>query len=410
MTLIVGHRGVTPIVVPNGEHVLLIGPPASGKTAGFLVPSVLNHDGPVLVTSSKSDVVGLTNGRSRRGNRYSLTVGGTPVAGTIPVAWNPLAGCEWFEEAILRAEAMVQTVKVLQGSSAKDALWFTLASRTLAALMHVVALEEAGPLAMLQMLDWATTGDLAHPLELARQSGASAAHTILDGIASLEYRMRDSVLITLVQCLRIFDSPALQNTLSTAAPFDPRQFVASTDTLYVVAPLEHQEFFAALVVGLVDTVARAAMAQAPRYEHLPREGRPAVVLALDEVANIAPLHNLPRLVSAGSGQGVQVMAVLQDLSQAKARWQEQSSGFLTLFQHKVVLPGVMHAETLEAVSKCLPHLSAHGTPIPEYHPSGIASLRRHRPGAPGEALWIDGARPERVGIYTIHDHRAARGR
>jgi type IV secretion system protein VirD4 len=42
--------------------------------------------------------------------------------------------------------------------------------------------------------------------------------------------------------------------------------------------------------------------------------------ALDEVANIAPIHDLPALVSQAGGQRPQVMVGLQDLSQARSRW------------------------------------------------------------------------------------------
>ena len=173
-----------------------------------------------------------------------------------------------------------------------------------------------------------------------------------------------------------------------------------------------KQYRAQKLVGGRGAVARgeAAMARAPRQEEHRREARDAVVLALDEVANIAPLPQLPRLVSSGSGQGIQIMAVLQDLSQARARWHDQADGFLTLFQHKVLLPGVMHAATLEAISKCLPHLSAQHQPIPEFHPSALAALRRHSPDRPGEALWVNGADPERLNIYTIYDALAARGK
>ncbi len=409
MTLVVGHQGIKPVTVPNGDHVLLIGPPASGKTAGFLVPSVLQHDGPVLVTSSKSDVVRLTQRRQRRGNLHVFTAGAVAVPGATPVWWNPLDGCDVLEEAILRADAMVQTVKVLQGASKDDALWFTLASRSLAALMHAAALARRGPEGMFDILEWVTAGDL--PTPVGYLSEAPAAQDILLGLGEMDERMRNSVLVTLVQCLRIFDSPALRKSMRAATvQFDPATFVAGQDTLYIVAPHEYQEFFAALVVGLVDAVARAAMARAPRQEEHRREARDAVVLALDEVANIAPLPQLPRLVSSGSGQGIQIMAVLQDLSQARARWHDQADGFLTLFQHKVLLPGVMHAATLEAISKCLPHLSAQHQPIPEFHPSALAALRRHSPDRPGEALWVNGADPERLNIYTIYDALAARGK
>jgi type IV secretion system protein VirD4 len=47
--------------------------------------------------------------------------------------------------------------------------------------------------------------------------------------------------------------------------------------------------------------------------------------ALDEVANIAPIHDLPALVSQAGGQGLQVMVGLQDLSQARERrWRRAS--------------------------------------------------------------------------------------
>ena len=68
-----------------------------------------------------------------------------------------------------------------------------------------------------------------------------------------------------------------------------------------------------------------------------REGRPGgrinrpTLLALDEVANIAPIPDLTSMVSEGAGQGLLVLACLQDLSQARARWGQSADGFLSLF-------------------------------------------------------------------------------
>jgi hypothetical protein len=51
---------------------------------------------------------------------------------------------------------------------------------------------------------------------------------------------------------------------------------------------------------------------------------------LDEAANIAPVHDLPALVSQAGGQSLQVVIGLQDLSQARARWgADAADGFLT---------------------------------------------------------------------------------
>src|SRR5437763_636473 len=59
------------------------------------------------------------------------------------------------------------------------------------------------------------------------------------------------------------------------------------------------------------------------YERSARTGRPidpALLLALDEVCNIAPLPNLDEIASTGPGQGVHLLCVLQNISQGYARW------------------------------------------------------------------------------------------
>jgi type IV secretory pathway TraG/TraD family ATPase VirD4 len=77
------------------------------------------------------------------------------------------------------------------------------------------------------------------------------------------------------------------------------------------------------------------------------------LFALDEVANIAPLQELPQIASEGGGQGLTLLAALQDLSQARARWGKAADGFLTLFGTKLLLPGIADTTTLEAVSTTL---------------------------------------------------------
>jgi hypothetical protein len=56
------------------------------------------------------------------------------------------------------------------------------------------------------------------------------------------------------------------------------------------------------------------------------------------------------MVSEGGGQGLQTLACLQDLSQARARWGAESEQLLTNFGVKVVLPGIEHVRTLQDLS------------------------------------------------------------
>jgi type IV secretory pathway TraG/TraD family ATPase VirD4 len=74
-----------------------------------------------------------------------------------------------------------------------------------------------------------------------------------------------------------------------------------------------------------------------------------LLLALDELANVAPLPRLASVVSEGGGQGVVTLACLQDLSQARSRWGAGADGFLSLFPTTVVLPGIADRSTLEMI-------------------------------------------------------------
>jgi hypothetical protein len=75
-----------------------------------------------------------------------------------------------------------------------------------------------------------------------------------------------------------------------------------------------------------------------------------VLLALDEVANIAPLPDLPAIVSEGAGQGLLTLACLQDLSQARTRWGPAADAFFSIFGTSIILGGIADVATLEALS------------------------------------------------------------
>ena len=91
-------------------------------------------------------------------------------------------------------------------------------------------------------------------------------------------------------------------------------------TLYVVVASELQQHLAPIIAGVIRDMRSTAYAAAAA-DGLPGTGardRVPVLLVLDELANIAPLHDLPTLVAEGGSQGVVTLACLQDLSQARA--------------------------------------------------------------------------------------------
>jgi type IV secretion system protein VirD4 len=200
------------------------------------------------------------------------------------------------------------------------------------------------------------------------------------------------------------------------------RFVTSRDTIYITAPAEHQQLTAPLVCGLISEIRRET------YTHH-RDGTltTPVLFALDEVANVAPITELPQIASEGASQGILLLAALQDLSQARARWGTAADGFLTLFGTKLILPGIADHKTLESISTALGEYDrrvvSHTTPQvsflsdilsggkhPRPHDSVTSSTQRTRRLSPGDiagiptgnALHLDGLQWELVALTPAH--------
>jgi len=227
--------------------------------------------------------------------------------------------------------------------------WTERAEALLAPALHAAALDGAD---LTTVLSWVDRRNAATALAILDRNGASRPGDLLAGIAATDPREQSGIWSTASGVLAGYRSEAA--LASTRDPdFDARAFCASAATLYICATGRHQAVAAPLVVGLLNDVRSAAYARSARAEvegRAPGDRPPPVVLALDEVANIAPIPDLPGMVSEGAGQGLLTLACLQDLSQARSRWGGAADGLLSLFGTTVVLPGIGDVRTLEALS------------------------------------------------------------
>jgi type IV secretion system protein VirD4 len=237
------------------------------------------------------------------------------------------------------------------GSGAKGTTnehhWRERSTALLAPLLHAAFLTDRQ---VTQVLTWVLRAELGVARKALEDHGAQVAADVLCGIAKTDERERSSILSATAGVLAAYNSDAVRR--NAAHPnFDVERFVTGTDTLYITAPAHKQALCAPLVIGLLEQIRHATYRFAPSAI---REGVPPVYMCLDEVANMAPIHDLPALVSEAGGQHLHVMVCLQDLSQARKRWGETTAdGFLSLFQTKVILSGIADPKTLEAVSLCL---------------------------------------------------------
>lgn len=324
---------------------LVLGPSRAGKTSSIVVPNVLAAPGAVVSTSTKPDVLAATAGfRSRCGDTFLYDPSGTvePPDGVVAVGWSPVNASSTWDGALLTADAMVRSARGGAGPAGGDDHWSERAAALLAPLLHAAATSDTP---MASVLAWVDGHDGAPALgTLADRCGEGHPATmLLTGILTTDSRERSGIWSTASGVLAAYRSTAA--LASTEPPYlDPSSFCAGANTLYVCAAGRRQRLLAPLVVGFLDEIRDAA------YERSRTGPGPPVLLALDELANVAPLPDLPALVTEGPGQGLLTLACLQDLSQARARWGREGDALVSLFGATVVLPGIADVPTLEALS------------------------------------------------------------
>jgi type IV secretion system protein VirD4 len=260
------------------------------------------------------------------------------------LCWSPVSGARSWDGALLMARAMTASSPAGRGTS-HEHHWSERSAALLAPLLHAASLT-GKPIA--EVLRWVLRGDLDPAGKALESHDAEVANDVLMGIARTDGRERSSIFSATAGILAAYNAEATRK--AAAAPnFDARRFVASSDTVYITAPAHKQALCAPLVVGLLEQIRHAT------YEHArERPATPPVFFCLDEIANIAPIHDLPALVSEAGGQHLHILVCLQDLSQARSRWgADAADGFLSLFQTKLILSGIADTRTLEAISLAL---------------------------------------------------------
>jgi type IV secretion system protein VirD4 len=344
-----GYRPGGSWVTADPEHaVLVLGPPRSGKTSSLVIPAMLAASGAAVSTATKPDVLDATwRSRSELGQVWLFDPTGDPAQvprGIRLLRWSPVAAAASWDAALLTARAMAACTTPGRGTT-NEAHWRERSTALLAPLLHAANLAHQ-PIA--ELLRWVLRQDLGPAGLTLEDHDATVANDVLVGIAKTDARERSSIFSATAGVLAAYNADATRRAAATTN-FDAARFAASTDTIYITAPAHKQALCAPLVVGLLEQIRHATYARA-REE----AGAAPVLLCLDEVANIAPIHDLPALVSEAGGQGLHVMACLQDLSQARERWgADAADGFLSLFQSKLILTGVADPRTLEALSLAL---------------------------------------------------------
>jgi type IV secretion system protein VirD4 len=416
----VGATGSWAMADPQSA-VMVLGPPRSGKTSAVMIPALMASCGPVVSTSTKPDVMRATmRTRKELGEVWLFDPSGTePLPdGVRRLSWSPVTAAATWDGALVMARAMTDASRAGAGTTNENH-WSERAAALLAPLLYAANLT-GRPVE--EVLRWTLRQDLTPALEALADAGSAIAADVLVGVQRTDARERSSIFSATAGVLSAYNADGARHS-AKSPNFDPEHFAASTDTLYITSPEQHQAAGAPLIVGLLEQIRHATYARA-RAEHAPTTG---MLWLLDEVANIAPIHDLPALASQAGGQSLQIVIGLQDLSQVRVRWGDAvADSFLSLFQEKVILSGIGDPRTLEAISLMLgeydrdtiTHSLGHSEPqewfgaTPTHSDTVSYQTQRQRVLAPGEiarlpdghALHLSGADWQTIRLTNWFEH------
>jgi type IV secretory pathway TraG/TraD family ATPase VirD4 len=113
--------------------------------------------------------------------------------------------------------------------------------------------------------------------------------------------------------------------------------------VYLVAAREHQRLLAPLAVTMLSSL----VYYATKYEsHAGHRMSPPALFALDETAQIAPLQELPQILSTSHEIGIRFISVWHSLAQIRQRYgTEAAAEILALSQAKIFLGSITDETT-----------------------------------------------------------------
>jgi type IV secretion system protein VirD4 len=375
-------------------HVAVVAPTRSGKTTRCVIPWLLEHAGPAIVTSTKTDVLTATfEHRAQVGRVYVWSPFGSESVG-----WTPLEGCRDWSRALQQAQWLADAVQ--EGDSEVARYWRGEAAKLLAPLIHAAALKRAG---IHTVIEWLDRQDVSEPQRVLRSHDADPAAAQLKAVAGLDDRNRGTTYMSAGSLLAAYRFPEVARSAHAELTVDGL-LDGSANTLYLVASERHQRLLTPLVVSILSAVLHDAAERANAGRPL----RPTLRVLVDEAANIAPLRDLPGHLSQAAGHGVRFATVWQSLAQMRERYRDAADSILANSTAKVFMGPVTDETTRRYLAALLGDEIAKTTsrtrrnpgdrgsvtigqiPRPKAHPAALQQL------GPDRGVVIEGGHPPAV--------------
>ncbi|MFE3526101.1 TraM recognition domain-containing protein [Streptomyces sp. NPDC059161] len=302
---------------------LLFGPPESRRPPAR--QAIQDAAGPTLVVTSDPTLWAETkDARAKLGPVHLYDPAhrcDTPAR----LHWPPTTGCEDPDTAAARAVALLAPVRP---HARMDTAMADTAETLLRCWLHAAALESRDSKATKQLHRW-SQGTAAHEaVRILRthpkaQSGAAG---LLESALTAYPERREIAQQLTARALACLSSIHIRDacTPNRADSLALESFVNEGGTLYLVGEAIENPRSDPAAMPLLTALASDVVERGRRMAERSSDGRldPPMTLVLDDIAAVAPLPQLPELLSTGRDRGLPTLVLLRSPEQARARWTE----------------------------------------------------------------------------------------
>ncbi|MGY4905994.1 type VI secretion protein [Streptomyces sp. 900116325] len=309
---------LTPVVPSPRTPLVVYGPAATRRPT--VVQAIREADGPALVVTSDPTVWAETkDARAKLGPVLVYDPGHlceTPAR----LHWSPTAGCEAPDTAAARAIALLAPVRP---QARIDAMTAETAETLLQCWLHAAAIDGRP---FRQVHRWALGGNAHEPVRLLRThaKAASGLAGLLESALTGHPERREMAQELTVRAFAALSSIHIREacTPNRSDSLALESFAGEGGTLYVVGePIEDPRSGPG-AMPLLTALASHVVEHGRRMAARSTDGRldPPMTLVLDDVAAVAPLPQLPELLSTNQDQAMPTLVLLRSQEQARARW------------------------------------------------------------------------------------------
>ena len=344
-------RGVNAFL-PQEDSRVVEGPARRSKSRLRLEASLAEFTGAVVGTSVRAEMAARTvlHRQALGGPVAVFAPGGVSTTGEAgrvleraQLRWSLTRGCEDSQVARRRARALAANAGKGTGGSA--AFWESHARQVLAPLLHAAALSGEGVEALAR---WTQSPARARDAVAVLNASPAAERgwaDRLDGELSGDSRTVDNIWATVSSCVGepLMDAEVREMVSPTPGmELDIEDFIRRRGTLYVVS--DNNDSAAPFLAALIEDFYAVATDLANRSEG--NRLCPGLLLCLDEIANIAVLPSLPKMMSAGGGSNITVIISIQARAQLADRFgRDAAQAIWAAATARILLGGTMDGET-----------------------------------------------------------------